>query len=488
MFFSVSLSAQLPTEYGQEDRQFIERYVENLRQDFDLVIDPIERMPTQPTAYALASGNWGADYLGINTFYGDIYERAQRKVVVFVFDTAPFFDHPFLLNSAWNEKSKSYTNEETLVDGQGHGHHVAGIVSAQADTYTIGIAHALADKSLIKLIPREVLNDNGSGMFSWIAQALEEANDEVIDLQRQGYFVIYNLSLGGSTGKHKATDDALKEARDLGVFVCAASGNTYEQGVQFPGNSTGSHAIGSIDQDSRRSSFSSYGPELFVGAPGRSILSTYKNGSVATLSGTSMATPTEAGIVAITASIYPELSAQQIEKLLIETATDIDPEGRDDETGYGYNFIAQILSEQPDEEEPVTREQRKSKQTMRAVFEGPYEAIYQAEAGLFKTIYLRDIEIDFRSKMYAEQALDDLNDKIESFFESRAMTLTDKADALSAGHWAGRFLEIYLKKEHDISSDFINAVIEDEKGHRGRPSVPGLFDYFHASRRTTFKY
>lgn len=479
--------AQIPTEYGQNDLQLIRDYVNGLKNQWDIVLDPIERMPTSPTAYELATGNWGADWLGVNRYHDEIVRRAERKVAVFIFDTAPFFNHPFLDGAVWNEKGKSYTGEDDLFDAQGHAHHVAGIIAARAENYVLGVARALAEKDLIKLIPREVLNDQGSGSFSWVAQAVQDANKEAVDLQRDGWFVIYNLSLGGP-GTHTATDRALIEAKQLGVFVCTAAGNTYEEGVEFPGRSDGSHAIGSIDQDGRRSSFSSYGDELFMAAPGRNILSTWKNGTVAELSGTSMATPAEAAIVAITASIYPSMNANQIEELLISTATDIDPAGWDAQTGHGYNFIAQILNSEPPVEEPDTVLETRSRQTLGGIFSGPYEVIYQPGQGHFQPLLVRDLQIDFRTKLNSEDALEDLRVKIDSFFTNRAMVLTDKADGVRAGWWAGRFLEIYLKKEHGIRSDVKTLVVEDQHHNKGKPVIPGLFDYFRASRRTTFKY
>lgn len=489
---------QIPDDYSFQDRTLIERYVRQLEQDHDIVIDPIERMPVRPSSYSLASGNWGAAWTGSTANYQETYDRATRPVVVFIFDTSPNWDHPYLQKFAWNEKGKSYTGEATLQDGEGHGYHCAGIIGASSTVYELGIAKALVEKGLLKGIPREVLDDEGSGAFSWVQKALEDANKEAVDLIRQGYFVIYSLSLGGP-GTHTGTDNALKAAKAAGVFVCVAAGNTYSEGLEFPGRSAGAHAIGSIDGNGSRSNFSTYGQGLFMSAPGRNILSTYIGGGLAELSGTSMATPCEAALAAIAASVHPSLNADQIEQLLIDVATDIDPAGYDIETGYGYDFVGKILQYQSEPETPGDDPQEPPQDTIpdnaekgaryiRAVLPGPYTAIYQAGGGLFKEVQVCNIVLDFKTKLYSEQALINIEKEVDGFFTNRAVTLTKTGDPLTAGYWLGRFLEIHLKKQRGVKSHFIDACIKDTNGNTGKPENPKFFDFFSVSKRTTFRY
>ncbi len=494
LLFPIALTAQIPAEYSVEQLDAIRRVVQQLERDNDIVIDPIERLPVQPTDYSVrAQGNWGAIWTGSKEHYADVYDRAQRPIAVFIFDTAPVFTHPALTGFTWNERGKSYTGEPTLQDGQGHGTHVAGIIGGRDDDYDIGIARALVDKGLLMGIPREVLTDEGTGSFSWTAKAVEEAVPEAIELMDQGWFVVFNLSLGGP-GTHGATDRALKAAKAAGIFTCVAAGNTYGEGLEFPARSEGVYAIGSIDPDGRRSSFSTYGDGLFIAAPGRNILSTWKNDRLVELSGTSMATPTQAALVAITASVHPELSAGEIEKLLIDVATDIDPAGYDIETGHGYDYVGKILSyqsdepEDPDPEQPDDPEsQSKGRRTVRAILPGPYQAVYQAGGGLFVDIEICDIVLDFKSHAYSEDALTGIKTAVGSFFENRAVTLTDKGDALRAGYWLGRFLELYMK-ESGVKADFITACVKDVNGNIGKPEWPTFWDLFNKSRRTTFRY
>jgi subtilisin family serine protease len=83
------------------------------------------------------------------------------------------------------------------------------------------------------------------------------------------------------------------------VLVIAAAGNTGREGVLYPAAYSDVIAVGSIDPDLKRSSFSTYGPQIAVLAPGRGILTTNRAGSYTALNGTSMAAPHVSGAAAI---------------------------------------------------------------------------------------------------------------------------------------------------------------------------------------------
>jgi thermitase len=182
--------------------------------------------------------------------------------------------------------SANFTTSPTLNDNVGHGTHVAGIAAA-ATNNAIGVAGTGYNTDLLN---GKVLDDTGSGYYSWIANGIVWAADN-------GAKVI-SMSLGGSASS-QALQDAVNYAWGKGVVIVAAAGNSNSNVPMYPGAYTNVVAVAATDTNDIRASFSNYGNWVDVAAPGVSIYSTYKGNSYATLSGTSMATPFAAGTAAL---------------------------------------------------------------------------------------------------------------------------------------------------------------------------------------------
>ena len=336
----------IPDSYERKYKR-LERKIERAdRRTGDTIVhlDPIESLPISPTFYALETGNWGPSYLGINQRIDDINGRKRRKVAVFIMDTGGCYDHPFLKDVAWNDLGKSFTGE-SCQDGHGHSTHVAGIIAAHSPDYPLGAARMLRD-GFIKLIPVKVLNNGGTGSFGWITNGTKYANEQAKKLIADGWFVIYNYSIGGGSS-YAPLEDAFKEAEALGVLInVAANGNTGKAPPEYPGRSEytlGTAALQQSGGGAERASYSSYGPETWGAAPGSSILSTYKDGRTAILSGTSMATPHQCAVFAILASVYPNATANELKAHYIKYATDLGSPARDEYYGYGAGIIGPLL-------------------------------------------------------------------------------------------------------------------------------------------------
>ena len=168
----------------------------------------------------------------------------------------------------------------------GHGCAVAGIIAAEIDN-GVGIAGVAPN---VQIAPYRVLDGSGLGTYSNVAAAVVRATDE-------GSRII-NLSLGGSAPS-QVLKDAIDYATDRSVTVIAATGNTGQEGILYPARYNNVIAVGSIDPNMARSSFSTFGAELDVLAPGRDILTTNISGGYGLQSGTSFAAPHVAGAIAL---------------------------------------------------------------------------------------------------------------------------------------------------------------------------------------------
>jgi len=217
--------------------------------------------------------------------------------------------------------------ENALVqDDFGHGTHVAGIAAAATDN-GIGIAGVAWGGRLMAV---KVLDQYGTGWYSDIIAGIIYAADNGAR--------IVNLSLGGATPS-QALCDAAVYAGSRGALVVAAAGNT-GGAVLYPAACAGVLAVAATDQADARPSFSNFGPQIDLAAPGVHIYSTwYATGIGAsgyfTKSGTSMATPYVAGAAALVWSQWPAWRADQVSQQLLATATDVSTPGWDPYSGWG---------------------------------------------------------------------------------------------------------------------------------------------------------
>ncbi|MFC0272503.1 S8 family peptidase [Metabacillus herbersteinensis] len=200
-----------------------------------------------------------------------------------------------------------------FADGNSHGTHVAGTVAALNNT--VGVLGVAPDVSLFAV---KVLDSAGSGSYSGIAQGIEWAIDNDMD--------VINMSLGGSSGS-TALQQAVDNAYNSGVVVVAAAGNSGSKGkrntIGYPAKYASAIAVGAVDSNNNRASFSSVGSELEVMAPGVNILSTVPGNGYDSFNGTSMASPHVAGAAALILSKNPNLSNVQVRERLRNTATNL---------------------------------------------------------------------------------------------------------------------------------------------------------------------
>lgn len=172
-------------------------------------------------------------------------------------------------------------------DGHGHGTHCAGVIAAKRNN-SVGIAGVACDA---KIMPVKVLTDSGSGSTETVAAGIRWAADNNAK--------VISMSLGGASGS-TILESAVNYAWGKGVLIVAAAGNENTTNKSYPGGYTKVVSVGASTTADTRASFSNYGSWVTVAAPGVDIISTYKGGQYAQMSGTSMATPhvaAEAGLL-----------------------------------------------------------------------------------------------------------------------------------------------------------------------------------------------
>lgn len=337
--------AQIFNPYKRKLNQAEKKAGEALKGGADFTLDPIESVPTKKSRAgisAMAQSNWGLELLLPPALRQRLVDECVHKVTVKIADTG-MPDHTALRQG--QIPGKNYTQDATVNDGNGHGTHVAGIIAADG----LGLCDALVDKGILRHKSIKILSDNGSGNFTWVANAIAAERPEDLAALQRGEFVVYNGSFGGGTSLVDQVETELKKSVDAGVFFCFAAGNTGTSGVNYPGNGKSSIAVASLDKGLTRSSYSTTGPEVWNAMPGRDINSTYKGQAWASLSGTSMATPFETAALAVALSKWgPKLKGLELVRAYLAwCAKDLAAQGKDTDTGWGISLIQNILDRDP---------------------------------------------------------------------------------------------------------------------------------------------
>ncbi|KAJ3510822.1 hypothetical protein NLJ89_g4457 [Agrocybe chaxingu] len=288
------------------------------------VIDQIRRMPE--VAYVekdqivrtqddttQRSAPWGLarishrPKLTFSTFSRYVYDPSGGEGVdVYVVDTGINIQHvEFEGRASWG---KTIPANDVDDDGNGHGTHCAGTIASRK--------YGVAKKA--NVIAVKVLGSNGSGSMSdvvggvvWAAgQAKAKAAAAAAEFAATGQTKhkgsVANMSLGG--GKSQSLDDAVNKAVKTGLHFAVAAGNDNRDACNYsPASAENAVTVGASTIGDERAYFSNHGSCVDVFAPGLNILSTFKGSpeATATLSGTSMASPHTAGLLAYLLSIYP---------------------------------------------------------------------------------------------------------------------------------------------------------------------------------------
>jgi subtilisin family serine protease len=294
--------------------------------------DYVPNDPSYASQYALSK---------INAALAWDITKGDTNVVIGIIDTGVDWDHPDLSANIWINRNEIPDNgidddnngfiddvrgwdfgglngtpdNDPMEDQPDHGTHVAGISSAVTDN-GIGVA-SIGFKS--KLMPvKTTRNDQRGSNGPYIIYGYEG----IVYAADNGAKVI-NCSWGGS-GFSMLGQETIDYALSQGSLVVAASGNSNSSGSHYPSSYKGVLSVASTTSTDTKSSFSNFGYDIDVSAPGSSIYNTWQNDTYATLSGTSMASPLTAGLAALVFAHFPSYNAAQVGEQIRVNCDNID--------------------------------------------------------------------------------------------------------------------------------------------------------------------
>ncbi|KCZ46675.1 MULTISPECIES: S8 family peptidase [unclassified Hyphomonas] len=348
-----------------------------------------EDSPRIGDPYFHSSGAWGQDFrdqwafdaIGLSDPYvvWDALGESPSPVIVAVIDTGIDWNH---LDLSWGSL---WTNDNEIIgngidddgngyvddrigwdflagtnqpwDYDGHGTFTSGLIAAEVNN-GIGMTGL---NPYARIMVLKAVNNFGRTRTAYVTDAIRYAVDN-------GARVI-NLSLGGPSALELETA-ALDYAAQNDVLVVVAAGNEGQDLADYAFvNHPAVITVAAIGRNGERSTYSNWGPQVSIAAPGEDILSlraratdtlmnitdAYKPGSAIVgpdkryyrATGTSFAAPFVTGGASLLWSRNPSLTANQVRQALLQSAKDIGASGVDQFTGHGALDIGAAFAADP---------------------------------------------------------------------------------------------------------------------------------------------
>lgn len=291
------------------------------------------------------------------------------KVGIAVLDTGFDITHEDLqanivapYNSRTGQSSAADLRAGAQTSNPRHGTHVAGIASAVTNN-GIGVAGVSYNA---RLMPIRVTDDTGAATSEYLIKAYNYliARAKIYNIR------VVNLSMG-TKGTIPANDAFLKkidEADAAGIVTVAAAGNEdrihglYRPYECYPSDYApivsviNLMQVGNSLELAATSNYNKPGEtNKRISAPGTNVMSTVPNNRYEMMSGTSMAAPAVAGVLALEFAINPSLTAAEARQNLYMTAKDIGDAGFDEKFGYGEvdaaNAVTNLLQAEQQRQE-----------------------------------------------------------------------------------------------------------------------------------------
>lgn len=234
-------------------------------------------------------------------------DSAGEGVEIFVIDTGILTTHNDLKGRARFAYS---TISEQEGDGNGHGTHCAGTIA--------GTTYGVAKKARVNAV--RVLSSSGNGEDSDVVKAIDWV---AASPTCKPFKCVISMSIGSDQTLQSITD-AVAAAHAKGIISVAAAGNESGDACKgSPASAPLAITVASSTSADRLSFFSNTGKCVDIIAPGSSITSSWIGSDSAknTISGTSMATPHVAGVVALLLAQKDYTSSDDVVKDLLGAAT-----------------------------------------------------------------------------------------------------------------------------------------------------------------------
>lgn len=278
--------------------------------------------------WSLSNTGQGGGQFGSDIRITSAWERTtgSEATVIAVIDSGIDFTHPDLAGNKWTNRAPGpegdfsgwdyITDSGAIIDEQGHGTAIAGIIAAQGNN-GVGVSGVMWRAGLMSL---RVLDNTGTGDVANAVEAIDYAISH-------GAHVV-NLSWG-TTGESQALKDAIERAIRRGVVVVCSAGNggqDLDQTPYYPSsfNIRDLISVAATDSFDQLALWSNWGRRnVTVAAPGINLVTTQMGGSYWSVSGTSASAPLVTGIAGLVKTLRPWSGVGEVRRAVVQGARQV---------------------------------------------------------------------------------------------------------------------------------------------------------------------
>jgi subtilisin family serine protease len=310
---------RVPPERRDSLSQALKKKVDEVKFVLDewIIRNSMASIPSDP-GFNDDDKKWFYDDIGLFNAWDSGY--GSEDIIVAVLDDSFDPNHKELkgrIALPWNVVA--YSDElNTAQDGY-HGTHVAGTVAGSAEN-NFGISGVAPS---CKIMPIQIGDAQGNISITAILDGIFYALKNDAD--------VINLSLGQDLSKTSNVEEAemweeiYRIAEEENVTIVQAAGNFgVLAGIDPMKRSQNTVVVGAVGRDKTLADFSNIGEFVKIFAPGVDIYSSLPDNKFGVLDGTSMASPIVAGCVALIKSSHPEITNEELMKLILETGDEVD--------------------------------------------------------------------------------------------------------------------------------------------------------------------
>ena len=204
-----------------------------------------------------------------------------------------------------------------------HGTHVSGIIGATNNDFGVTGVASGTNNDLVDLM---VVGSSPDGEYLYTADIID-----AINYAKESGAKVMNMSFGVE-GRDRAMEAAIRDAYNLGIVMVAAAGNDGVNAFSSPTDFKEVISVNASNSFNNPTYWSDYGTYKDITAPGNLILSTMPGDDYDYMSGTSMASPVVAGVVALMLDANPSLTPAEVYNILCASTS---ATSFDDKLAYG---------------------------------------------------------------------------------------------------------------------------------------------------------